>query len=119
MRSFYETPPSVVRRDPVAADRHVRRFLQLAILAFWTPCIGIDALVLWRDGRLEGTGGFVFDLLFRQSLVFLALWFAVSLAHGLAMGRSGGPGSARRRRRSDHGAPGATLIHPGRDHRGQ
>ena len=118
MRSFYETQPAAVKGDPLAADRHVRRFLQLAILAFWTPCIGIDGLLLWRDGGVEGTSGFVFGLLFRQALVFLALWFAVSLAHGLATGRRG-PAELRPKRRSNRQTPGAALISPGRDYRGQ
>ncbi len=118
MHAFYETQPTAVKGDPLATDRHVRRFLQLAILAFWTPCIGIDGFLLWRDAGLDGTSGFVFGLLFRQALVFLALWFAVSLAHGLATGRRG-PADLRPRRRARRPTPDVALINPGREHRGQ
>ena len=97
MRSFYEMEAPPEKSDP-GSDARVALFLQLAVLAFWAPCLGIDALLLWRDHGDEGLR-FVFWLLFQQSLVFLALWFTVSIAHGLMRGRRTREPTRRERRR--------------------
>ena len=118
LRSFYEMERRPEKVDP-HADRRVRLFLQLAVLVFWTPCLGVDALLLWRDRGGEGVNAFVFGLLFHQSLVFLALWFAVSLAHGLTTGRRTAAGPRPRRRRGRAAKDGSSLIAPVRYNRGQ
>lgn len=95
MRTFYEieTAPETARdTGPRSA-----LFLQLSVLAFWTPCAGVDLCLLWRGWGAPGAASFVFWLLFRQALVFLALWFTVSLTHGMMVGRRA-PAEARRRR---------------------
>ncbi len=96
MRSFYEIESSP-ETPPTGADPRVTLFLQLAVLAFWTPCAAIDLYLLWRGWGGAGTAAFVFWLLFRQALVFLALWFTVALSHGMMVGRRT-PGEPRRKR---------------------
>ena len=97
MRSFYEMEAPPEKPGP-GSDARVALFLQLAVLAFWTPSLGIDVLLLWRDHGDEGLR-FVFWLLFQQSLVFLALWFTVSIAHGMMRGRRTREPTRRERRR--------------------
>ena len=108
MRSFYEMPTT--QEPPHAMDASVRLFLQLAVLAFWAPCAGVDLYLIWRGGGAALT--FVFWLLFKQALVFLALWFTVALTHGMASGRRG-PGEPRRKRPRRDAQKGSTP----RDHR--
>ena len=97
MRTFYETETTP---DTQAAENpRTALFLQLAVLAFWTPCAGIDLYLLWRGWGETGTAPFVFWLLFRQALVFLALWFTVALTHGLMVGRRTPADEPRRKRR--------------------
>jgi hypothetical protein len=96
LRTFYETE-TPLETSPVE-DRRVTLFLQLAVLAFWTPCAGVDLYLLWRGWGQPGAGPFVFWLLFRQALVFLALWFTVALTHGLMVGRRTPADEPRRRR---------------------
>ncbi len=96
MRTFYETE-TPLETSP-SSDLRVTLFLQLAVLAFWTPCAGVDLYLLWRGWGAPGTAPFVFWLLFRQALVFLALWFSAALSHGLMVGRRTA-GEPRRRRR--------------------
>ena len=103
MRTFYEIRTAV--ETPPDADRRVRLFLQLAVLAFWTPCAGVDLCLLWRGWDEAGTADFVFWLLFRQALVFLALWFTVALTHGLTVGRRTPAGEPRGRRKPREAAP--------------
>ena len=99
------------------ADRRVKLFLQLAVLVFWGPCCVADIYLLWRDRGGDGGGAFVFELLFRQALVFLALWFTVAITHGLMRGR-GTPAEPRRRRRRSPDVS-AKSIAPIRYNRGQ
>ena len=110
MRSFYEheTPPTSA---PPGTDARVRLFLQLAVLAFWTPCTLVDGYLIWRGLASPGSTTFVFWLLFRQALVFLALWFTVSFAHGLALGRRtpAEPSAIRRANRRPRDAGGVLL----------
>ena len=96
MRTFYEigTP----EQTPPDAELRVKLFLQLAVLAFWTPCAGVDLCLLWRGLGEPGTAPFVFWLLFRQALVFLALWFTVAVTHGLMVGRRRPAGEPRPKR---------------------
>ena len=86
MRTFYD---ELVSRKELApnADRTVRIFILVAIYGFWGPSILVDAALLWRNWGSGDGRTFVFWLLFRQALVFLALWFTVALAHGLLVGR--------------------------------
>jgi hypothetical protein len=102
LRSFYEMDAGPKPRSP-DSDPKVRLFLQLAILSFWGPCAAADLYLLWRSFGREGAGAFVFWLLFRQSLVFLALWFTVSIVHGLTRGRrtAAEPSGRRARRRTE------------------
>ena len=102
MRTFYEieAPPQA----PAAPGPRAALFLQLATLAFWAPSAGADLYLLWRGWGAAGTTSFVFWLLFRQALVFLALWFTASLTHGMAVGNRM-PAEPRRRRRSRKAAP--------------
>ena len=118
MRTFYETgtPLETPRGGP---DPRVALFLQLAVLAFWTPCGTVDVYLLWRGWGHDGAGPFVFWLLFRQALVFLALWFTVALTHGLMVGRRT-PAEPRRRRRSRKAADAVNAaIATSRYNRGQ
>ncbi len=117
MRSLYPVEVSLQKSDP-HAERRVRLFLQLAVLVFWGPCSALDLMLLWRDRGGDGAYAFVFGLLFRQALVFLALWFTVSLAHGLMRGR-GTPAEPRRRKRRRSSEGQARSITPVRYNRGQ
>jgi hypothetical protein len=119
LRAFYEieSPPEAPHSG---SDRRVRLFLQLAVLVFWTPCAGVDLWLLWRNHETEGLS-FVFWLLFRQALVFLALWFTVSIAHGLLRGRRTREPKPRVRRRAARRASSGltTVVAPARYNRGQ
>ena len=117
MRTFYEIEPA--RETPKDADPRIALFLQLAVLAFWTPCAAIDLYLLWRGWGEAGTAPFVFWLLFRQALVFLALWFTVALTHGMMRGRRT-PAEPRRKRRARRTAalPGVSIA-TSRYNRGQ
>jgi membrane protein implicated in regulation of membrane protease activity len=97
LRSLYEMarPPEA---QPPGSDRRVRLFLQLAIISFWAPCAAADVYLLWRGFGREAVCYFVFWLLFRQALVFLTLWFTVSIVHGLMVGRRT-PREPRRKRK--------------------
>ena len=101
MRTFYDTE-TPLETDP-GPDPRVTLFLQLAVLTFWTPCAAVDLYLLWRGWGGPGTTPFVFWLLFRQALVFLALWFTVALSHGLMVGRRTAA-APRRKRPQDKGA---------------
>ena len=116
MRTFYETEAKPDRSAD--ADPRVTLFLQLAVLAFWTPCAGIDLYLLWRGWGDAGAAPFVFWLLFRQALVFLALWFTVALTHGLMVGRRT-PDEPRRKRRPRKIAPNGGSLATSRHNRGQ
>ena len=120
MRTFYEI--KAAQETPADAGARVRLFLQLAVLAFWTPCAGVDLNLLWRGLGEAGTAEFVFWLLFRQALVFLALWFTVAVTHGLTVGRrrpADEPRPRRRRlRRRTVAATGGTIA-TSRYNRGQ
>src|SRR5579875_938889 len=74
--------------DPKAGSRRGtpfdQRAMQLVTLCFWGPCCAADLWLLSRGGA--GQGGFVFWLLFREALVFLALWFAAAATRGLMLG---------------------------------
>lgn len=112
MRSFYETEATPT---PAGSDRAVRLFLQLAVLAFWGPCTLVDLYILWRGWGSDGAAATVFWLLFRQALVFLALWFAVSLSHGLMLGRR--HAEPRRKKRAPDEVK--AYVAPTRHNRGQ
>jgi hypothetical protein len=112
MRSFYEMETPSAAPQP-GSDRAVRLFLQLAVLAFWTPCAAIDLYLLWKGWGGASTGEFVFGVLFRQALVFLALWFTVSIAHGLMVGRRTPKEAKPRRRRRGADAPVRTAQSAG------
>ncbi len=115
MHSFYDVEAA---SDTPRSDRRVRLFLQLAVLAFWGPCTLLDAWLLWRSWGSDSAGGFVFWLLFRQALVFLALWFAVSLSHGLMLGRRHREPQRKRGRRHRIDSVQA-YVAPTRHNRGQ
>ena len=117
MRSFYEIEAEPEKPAP-GQDGRVRLFLQLAVIVFWAPSAGIDLLLLWRD-HSDGELGFVFWLLFRQSLVFLTLWFTVSIIHGLARGRRSWEPSRAMLRRLRRKTASAAAVTPGRAYRGQ
>ncbi|WP_174300899.1 hypothetical protein [Caulobacter sp. S45] len=117
MRTFYEI--ETTRGTPPGADPRVTLFLQLAVLAFWTPCGAIDLYLLWRSWGEAGAAPFVFWLLFRQALVFLALWFTVALSHGLMVGRRTPAEPRRRRRPRKVGSGQAGSIATSRYNRGQ
>ncbi len=118
MRTFYEIeagPETLQDADP-----RVALFLQLAVLAFWAPCAGVDLYLLWRGWGGPGTTPFVFWLLFRQALVFLALWFTVALTHGMMTGRRTPAGPRRRRRRKEKASAATSgAIATSRYNRGQ
>jgi hypothetical protein len=119
VRAFYEmeSPPE---NPAPGADGRVRLFLQLAVLVFWAPCAGVDLILLWRNHAASGLS-FVFWLLFRQALVFLALWFTVSVAQGLIRGpRTREPTAKVRRRAARRASSGLSAVTaPGRYNRGQ
>ena len=86
MRTFYDE--LVARKElPSNSDRAIRIFMLVALYGFWGPSLLVDAALLWRNWGSDGGGAFVFWLLFRQAMVFLALWFTVAVAHGLLVGR--------------------------------
>jgi hypothetical protein len=118
LRAFYEMghPPE---SPQAGSDARVRRFLQLSVIAFWVPSAGYDLLLLWREQSAQEFD-FVFWLLFREAIVFLALWFTVSIAHGLMRGRRTREPTRRQRRvaRSKL-APFASVGAPSRYTRGQ
>jgi hypothetical protein len=118
LRSFYGMD-AVAEKPDTGSERRVRLFLQLAVIVFWLPSAGMDLLLLWRDHTSEGVN-FAFWLLFRQSLVFLALWFTVSISHGLMRGRRTKEPTRRQRRAARNRiAQVATFATPGRFNRGQ
>ena len=85
------------------------------------PCSIVDLFLLWRGGT--GTGGFVFGLLFRQALVFLALWFAVAASHGLMRGERRALDAPTKRQlrlfRRRTASDGKSFTAPSRGNRGQ
>lgn len=64
----------------------LRRFVQTAILAYWLPCFSVDFYVLWSWGHDAQSLSFVFWALFREALVFLALWVLVAGAQAMVFG---------------------------------
>jgi hypothetical protein len=72
--------------------------VRLATLAYWTPALAIDAIMLWRGGLGGETAMAVFWALFRETVLFLAVWFTLGLVQALLFGRSA-HGAARPRRK--------------------
>lgn len=64
----------------------MRRVIRLATLAYWAPALIIDALLLWHAG-LDGAPA-VFATLFRETVLFLAVWFTLGLVQALLFGRN-------------------------------
>ncbi len=119
MRNFYEMPERSQGAEKVAPVQYERRTLQVVTLAFWAPCCVAD-LWLMREG--PGMAGFVFWLLFREAVVFLALWFAAAAAHGLMRGSRAPkePPAAQRRKLRARLADGFRgYVAPTRGNRGQ
>jgi hypothetical protein len=87
--------------------------VRLGTLAYWVPAVGIDLMTLSRAHFSPESMGFVFWLMFRQSVVFLALWFTFGIVQALLFG------SARRephgRKRRDISA--SSVLMPTRDRR--
>ena len=105
MRAFYD---ELVARKELSpnSDRAVRIFMLVALYGFWGPSVLVDAVLLWRNWGSAGGGAFVFWLLLRQAVVFLALWFTVAIAHGLLVGRRTAPEPKPKRVRLAAGARG-------------
>ena len=102
---------------PQSGSVLVRSLLQLATLAFWLPCATIDAYYLWMGRGDVRTYGYVFKDLFREAIVFLALWLVIGAVQGLLFSRSTTSDSGRgRSRRGRSSAIGASDF--GRDRRG-
>ncbi len=72
--------------------------MRVATLAFWLPVLAYDLHALVLDGWTADSLGTVFWLLYRQALVFLALWAAMAGVQALVLVRSGPlPGAAPKR----------------------
>jgi hypothetical protein len=84
VRNFYAMPDRLAGADQPVPHAYERRTLQVVTLAYWAPSCIADLCLLWRGGL--AAGGFVFGLLFREALVFLALWFVSAAAQGLMRG---------------------------------
>jgi hypothetical protein len=79
----------------------------------------VDLILLWRNHMANGLS-FVYWLLFRQALVFLALWFTVSASQGLIRGRRTREPTSRQRRATRRKlAPIVAAATPSRGNRGQ
>ena len=103
--------------QPGAYDRHV---LRVCTLGFWVPCCLADLWLLHGGGA--GAAGLVFWLLFREAVVFLALWGGTAAAHGLMRGSRAPKGPDARHRRKlralmETGPKG--YVAPTRGNRGQ
>lgn len=106
MRTGYAPPPPDARPKP-GQSRRARRLVQLGILAYWAPCLGIDAYVLWQWRDVAAGYSFSAMILMREAVAFLALWFFGSLAPSILFG---GSSEARpRRRRKSTKAKRATM----------
>lgn len=87
--------------------------VRLGTLAFWAPSLTID-LVLLRQGQFSPESmTLVFWLLFREAVVFLALWFGAGLIQALLFGRT----ERRARRRAGWDSPSTSVLVPNREHR--
>lgn len=97
-----------------------QRFVQVATVAFWLPCISIDFYVLWRGGYRPYALSTVFWALFRESLAFLTLWAIMGFVQALVAGGAVRELPTKPKRPSRRRVPvSATFMPPARDHRGQ
>ena len=88
--------------------------VRLGTLGFWVPAIGIDLVALRHGGFAPEIMGFVFWLLFREAVVFLALWFTFGLVQALMFGwRSRDPRLPKRSRKPAV----SNVLLPNREHK--
>jgi hypothetical protein len=120
LRNFYAMPDPAARAGKLPSPAHERRVLQIVTLAFWTPCCVADLWLMYQGGG--GAAGFVFWLLFREAVVFLAFWFAAAAAGGMLRGSrapKGPDARTRRKLRSRLAAGFKGYVAPSRGNRGQ
>jgi hypothetical protein len=87
--------------------------VRLATLAYWTPALGIDAVMLWRGGLSQETAVRVSSALFRETVLFLAVWFALGMVQALLFGRN----RERRMPRKVAARGGGPMVTPTRERR--